>query len=67
MRQAEFLERALEDREREGFLRRGKGFARQEIAAGEIGDGQRVAVPVIAEYELAFVVRAPERIRLGRP
>ena len=42
-------------------------LAGQQVAAGEIGDRQRIAVPPIAEHELAFVVGAPERVRLGRP
>ena len=67
LREATLLERALEDGEGELLLRRRQGLAGQQVAAGEIGDRQRVAVPAIAEHEFAFVVRAPEGIRLGRP
>ena len=42
-------------------------LAGQQVAAGEVGDRQRIAVPPIAEHELAFVVGAPQRIRLGGP
>ncbi len=65
-RQAKFLKGPFEAGKREFLLRRRQRLARQQIAAGEIGDGQRIAVAPIAEHELAFVVGAPQSIRLGR-
>ena len=67
LREAKLLEGALEDREGELLLRRRQRLARQQVATGEVGDRQRIAVAPIAEHELALVVGAPERIRLGRP
>src|SRR4029453_6174398 len=64
--QAKFLERALEDGKGEGFLGGGQRFTGEEVPARKIGDRQRIAVPPIPELELAFVVGAPERIRLRR-
>jgi hypothetical protein len=65
--QTEVLERALEDRERVAFLRRRQRLTGQQVAAGEVGDRQRITVPPVAEQEFAFVVRAPEAIGGGRP
>jgi len=64
-RQAEILERPLKHGEREGFLRRRQGIAGQQVPTRKISDGQRVAVPPIAEHKLALVVGAPEDIRRG--
>ena len=61
--QAKVLEGALEDGEGVALLRRRERLTREQIAAGEVGDRQRIAVAPIAEQELAFVVGAPERIR----
>src|SRR5476651_2163425 len=66
LREPKLPERALEDGKGELLLRRRQGLTRQQVAAGEVRDRQRVAVAAIAEHELAFVVRAPERVRLGR-
>ena len=67
LRQAKLLEGALKDREGKFLLRGEERLARQEVATGEVGDRQRIAVLAIAEEKLAFVVRTPEHIRLGRP
>ena len=56
------LKRALEDGEGVAFLGGRERLAREQIAAGEVGDRQRIAVPPVAEQELAFVVGAPEAI-----
>src|ERR1700682_2856963 len=56
------FEGALEDGEREPFLRGRERLTREQVAAGEVGDGEGVAVPAIAEHELAFVVGAPQGI-----
>src|SRR5688572_33502969 len=66
LRESKLLERALEDREGELLLGGQQRLARQQVATGEVGDRQRVAVLAIAEQELAFVVGTPERIRLRR-
>ena len=66
LRQAEFLERALEHGEGELLLGGRQRFAGQQVATGEIGDRQRIAVPMIAKHELAFVIGAPQRVGLGR-
>ena len=59
------LKCALEDGEGVAFLGCREGLARKQIAAGEVGDRQRIAVPPVAEQEFALVVGAPESI--GRP
>src|SRR5439155_1453803 len=62
----EVLERPLEDGKRKLLLRRRQRLAGQQVAAREVGDGERIAVLPIAELELAFVVGTPEGIRLRR-
>ena len=37
-----------------------QGVAAQQVAAGEVGDGQRIAVASIGEHELALVIGAPQ-------
>ena len=61
--QAKVLKRALEDGEGIALLGRRQRFAGNQVATGEIGDRQRVAVPPIREQEFAFVVRAPQHVR----
>src|SRR4029078_394183 len=63
--QAEFLKRPLEDRKGEFLLGGRQRLACQQIPAREIRDRERIAVPTIAEQELAFIVRAPERVGFG--
>jgi len=36
-----------------------EGFTQQQVARGVIGDGQRIAVFLITQQELALVVGAP--------
>src|SRR4029450_11497024 len=60
----EVLERSLEDCECVGFLRSRQGFAAEQIAAGKVGDGERVAVLSVGEHEFALVVGAPELVRV---
>ena len=43
-----------------------QGFAGDQVTAGEVGDGQRIAIAAIGEHELALVVRAPQLIGLDR-
>src|SRR5205085_7756198 len=63
--QTELLEHALEHREGIGFRGGRYGFATQQIAAGKIADGERIAITAIGEHELAFVVGAPQLV--GEP
>ena len=65
-RQAKFLEYALKHRESIGFLGGRERLAGDEIAAGEVGDGQRIAISPIGKHELALVIGTPQFIRLGR-
>ena len=59
-RQAAFAEELLEGGDGEVLAGQFKGFADQNKARGVVGDGQRIAVPPIAELELALEVGAPE-------
>jgi len=62
--QPHLLERPLEGGEGVPRLCRRQRLAREQIPAGKVGDGQRIAVPPIGEHELAFVVGAPQIVRL---
>ena len=62
--QAELLEYPLEYAEGEGLPGAGQCFAAQQLAASEVGDGQRVAIAPIGEHELALVVGAPQIVGL---
>src|SRR6185437_609829 len=63
--QAELLEGGLEHLERIGFLGAGERLASDQVAAGEVGDGQRIAIAAVSEHELALVVGAPQIIGLS--
>ncbi len=63
-RQTKLLEEPLENREGVGFFGGGEGFAADEIAAGEVGDGERIAIAPVGQHELALVIGAPQRIGL---
>src|SRR5262249_1915899 len=67
LRETKFFEGALEDGEGELLLCRGQRLTREQVAAGEVGDRQRVAVVAVAEHELAFVISTPEGVRFGGP
>src|SRR5581483_11702706 len=67
LRKPKFLECPLEDGERKFLLSCGQRFARQEIPGRIVGDRERITVLSIAELKLAFVVSAPEGIRLCGP
>jgi len=41
-----------------------QGFAGDQVTAGEVGDGQRIAIAAIGEHELALVIGAPQIIGL---
>src|SRR4029453_9265404 len=64
-REPKLFEGPLEDREGEFLLGGEQRLARQQIATREVGDGQGIAVSTVAEEKFPFVVRTPERIRLG--
>ena len=59
MRQAALLEQLLKGRKSKGFPGGFQSFTEEQIARGVIGDGQRVAIFLIAQQELAFVIGAP--------
>ena len=63
--ETELLEDGLEHREGIGFLGGGERLAGEEIAAGEVGDRQRIAIASVGEHELALVVGAPQIIGLA--
>jgi hypothetical protein len=66
LRESKLLEGPLEDGERELLLGGEQRLAREQVATGEVGDRQGIAVPPIAEEKFPFVVGTPERIRVGR-
>ena len=59
LREAKLLEGTFEDREGKFLLRRQQRLASEEVATGEVGDGQRIAVFAIAEQKLVFVAGTP--------
>src|ERR1035438_2671856 len=40
-----------------------QGVAAQQVAAGEVGDGQRIAISLIRQHELPLVVGTPKIVR----
>jgi len=60
--QAALLKKPLKYSKSVVFSGGGKGLTAEKKTAGVIGDRQRVAVLVISQQELAFVVGAPEFI-----
>ena len=60
--QSELAEGALEHREGELRLGRLEALAGEQEAGAVIGDGERVAVLLVAEQELALVVGAPQAV-----
>ena len=65
--QAELLESVLEDGERRVLAGAGERLAGEQVATDEVGDGERVAVAMVGEHELALEVGAPELVRLAGP
>src|SRR5207245_2242953 len=59
-RQAALLEKPLKRGKDVVFAGGGESFAGQQITAGMIGNGQRIAVLTIAQQELALVIGAPQ-------
>ena len=54
------MKQPLKHRKRVGFLSGREGFAGQQKPAGVVGHRQRIAVVVIPQQELAFVIGAPQ-------
>ena len=67
LRKTKLFEGALEDREGEFLLRGEQCLAGEQVATGEVGDRQGIALAAIAEEKFPFVVRTPERIWIGGP
>ena len=66
-RQAKVLEGPFKHDEGIAFLGGGERVTGDEVAAREVGDGQRIAVAAVAEHELALVVGTPEFVGRRRP
>jgi hypothetical protein len=62
LRQSTLFEKTLKGGESELFPVGFHGFAQQEVTRSVIGDSQRIAILIVAELELAFVIGAPERV-----
>src|SRR5229473_2858369 len=60
--QAALLKKPLKHRESVLFPGRRKGFTGEEKPAGVVGDRQRIAVLMIPQQKLAFVIGAPQFI-----
>ncbi len=60
--QAALLKKPLKHRESVLFRGRRKGFTGEEKPAGVVGDRQRIAVLMIPQQKLAFVIGAPQFI-----
>src|ERR1700730_6468408 len=63
--QSELLENGLEYAERVGFFGGGERLAREDVAAGKVGDGERITVATVGEHEFALIVGAPQLIGLS--
>ena len=61
-RPAAFFKEPLKYGKGQVFAGGGKRLASQQITAGMIGDGQRVAVLMVPQQKLALEIRAPELI-----
>src|SRR5215217_1972010 len=63
--QSELFENGLKHGESVDLLGGGERLASEDIAAGEVGDGQRVTVAAVGEHELALVVGTPQLVWLS--
>src|SRR6267154_5146759 len=54
--------KALKGRKSKSLTGRFQSFTQEQIARGVIGDGQRVAVFLVAQPEFAFVIGAPQLV-----
>src|SRR5689334_25254524 len=61
--QTAFLEQALKGSKSALFFGGFHGFTEQEITTGVVRDGEWVAVSLVPEHELAFVIGTPQSIR----
>src|SRR6266536_3284339 len=59
---AALLKKPLKHSESVVFPGRRKGFTGEQKPAGVVGDGQRIAVLMIPQQKLAFVIGAPQLI-----
>jgi hypothetical protein len=59
-RQSALMEQVLERGKCKVFARGFERLAEQQIARGMVADGQRIAVGLVAELKLAFVIDTPE-------
>ena len=64
-RQSALIGEPLESRESQDFTGRFERFAQQQIARGMVGDGERIAVDLIAELKLALVIGTPQIVGLS--
>ena len=60
LRQTAIPKQPLEGRDGQLFAGRLQGLAQQQVTGGMVGDGQRIAVPAVAEFELTLVIGAPQ-------
>src|SRR5580704_14110499 len=60
--QAALLKKPFKHGESVGFFGAREGFTGEQKTAGVIGDRQRIAVLVISQQELAFIVGAPQLV-----
>src|ERR1700675_3835167 len=60
--QTTLFKKALKDSKSVVFFGGGERLAGQQISAGMIGDGQGVAVEMVSQQKLAFVIGTPELI-----
>src|SRR5256885_6567025 len=65
-RQAVVLEGSLKDTEGEVLAGALQAFAAQQVARGEVRDGQGITVAMIGEHELTLVIGTPQIIGLIR-
>ena len=63
--QPKILEGPLEHTEGVSLLRSRQRFTGEQVPSGVVGDGQRIAVALIAEQKFALVVGAPEPVWLA--
>ena len=61
-RQAAFFKKPFKYGKSKVFPRRRKHFATEQVAAGMIGDRQRITILAVAQQKLAFVIGAPELV-----
>src|SRR5207302_4669152 len=63
LRQAALLKHALEHGKGVDLLGGRERLAGEQVATGKVADGERIAIALVGEHELAFVIGAPQIIR----